>query len=66
MVALVWCFFSLVIVTYYLGSIVMILTTEQQIAGSIHTVEDLAKQSVVKYGTLSGGRIMTMFRVNNR
>ena len=66
MVALVWYFFSLVIVTYYLGSIVMILTTEQQIASSIHTVEDLAKQSVVKYGLLKYGSTMHMFKVNSR
>ena len=42
----------------------MILTTEQQIASSIQTVEDLARQNVVKYGVVEGGSTMTLFRVN--
>ena len=63
MVALVWYFFSLVIVAYYLGSIVMILTTERLMISSISSVEDLAQQQDVQYGCMTNGHVSRLFKV---
>ena len=63
LVALVWYFFSLVIVAYYLGSIVMILTTERLMISSISSVEDLAQQQDVQYGCIVNGHVSRLFKV---
>ena len=63
LVSIVWWFFCLVMISFYTGSIVMLLTTEKTIQTSIKTVDDLIKQSDIKYGTVYEGSTYDFFKV---
>lgn len=58
----VWWFFALIVTSSYTANLAAFLTKEQM-EESIQNVEDLAKESKIKYGLLSGGSTETFFRV---
>lgn len=58
----VWWFFALIVTSSYTANLAAFLTKEQM-EESIQSVEDLAKESKIKYGLMSGGSTETFFRV---
>lgn len=58
----IWWFFTLIIISSYTANLAAFLTVERMIA-PIDSVEDLADQSEISYGTLEAGSTMTFFRV---
>lgn len=58
----IWWFFTLIIISSYTANLAAFLTVERMIA-PIDSVEDLADQSEISYGTLDAGSTMTFFRV---
>lgn len=58
----VWWFFALIVTSSYTANLAAFLTKEQM-EESIQNVEDLAKESKIKYGLMSGGSTETFFRV---
>lgn len=61
--AAVWWFFALIVISSYTANLAAFLTKEQMEA-SIGNVEDLAKESKIKYGLLTGGSTETFFKVH--
>ena len=59
----IWWFFTLIIISSYTANLAAFLTVERMIA-PIESVEDMAEQSEIAYGTLDGGSTMTFFRVS--
>ncbi|UYV80327.1 GRIK1, partial [Cordylochernes scorpioides] len=57
----IWWFFTLIMISSYTANLAAFLTVERMIT-PIETVEDLADQSKIAYGTLEGGSTMTFFR----
>ncbi|XP_076356975.1 glutamate receptor ionotropic, kainate 2-like isoform X2 [Tachypleus tridentatus] len=57
----IWWFFTLILVSSYTANLAAFLTVERMIT-PIESVEDLAIQSKISYGTLEGGSTMTFFR----
>ncbi|XP_022237656.1 glutamate receptor ionotropic, kainate 2-like isoform X1 [Limulus polyphemus] len=57
----IWWFFTLILVSSYTANLAAFLTVERMIT-PIESVEDLAIQSKIAYGTLEGGSTMTFFR----
>ncbi|CAL4124706.1 unnamed protein product, partial [Meganyctiphanes norvegica] len=57
----IWWFFTLIIISSYTANLAAFLTVERMIT-PIEGAEDLAEQSDIHYGTLSGGSTMTFFR----
>ncbi|CAG0917698.1 unnamed protein product [Notodromas monacha] len=57
----VWWFFSLLLLLLYVHVLAEAYSTRVNIQ-PINTVEDLAKQSAVKYGALSGGATLDFFK----
>ncbi|KAI9565746.1 hypothetical protein GHT06_009538 [Daphnia sinensis] len=57
----IWWFFTLIIISSYTANLAAFLTVERMIA-PIDSVEDLADQSEISYGTLDAGSTMTFFR----
>jgi ABC-type amino acid transport substrate-binding protein len=55
-----WWFFSLILVSSYTANLAAFLTVEKLVT-PIETVEDLAKQTDIRYGTLRGGSTMAFF-----
>ncbi|CAF2599544.1 unnamed protein product [Rotaria sp. Silwood2] len=55
-----WWFFSLILVSSYTANLAAFLTVENLVP-PIETVEDLAKQTDIHYGTLKGGATMAFF-----
>ncbi|CAF4962021.1 unnamed protein product [Rotaria sp. Silwood1] len=55
-----WWFFSLILVSSYTANLAAFLTVENLVP-PIDTVEDLAKQIDIRYGTLKGGSTMAFF-----
>lgn len=62
MTAAAWWFFALIVISSYTANLAAFLTKEQM-EDSIESVEDLAKESKVKYGLLKDGSTETFFRV---
>lgn len=60
--AAAWWFFALIVISSYTANLAAFLTKEQM-EDSIENVEDLAKESKIKYGVLAGGSTETFFRV---
>ncbi|KAG5896546.1 hypothetical protein JTB14_030749 [Gonioctena quinquepunctata] len=60
----VWWFFCLVITSMYIANL-SIFITQANVDTSINSVEDLAKQSKVKYGVLKGGSTESFFQNSN-
>lgn len=57
----IWWFFTLILVSSYTANLAAFLTVERMIT-PIESVEDLATQSKISYGTLESGSTMTFFR----
>ncbi|CAF1218392.1 unnamed protein product [Adineta ricciae] len=55
-----WWFFSLILVSSYTANLAAFLTVEKLVT-PIETVEDLSKQTEIRYGTLKGGSTMSFF-----
>ena len=62
MVAGMWWFFTLIMISSYTANLAAFLTVERM-ESPIESAEDLAKQSTIKYGCVGGGSTSTFFRV---
>lgn len=62
LVAGMWWFFTLIMISSYTANLAAFLTVERMIS-PIESAEDLVKQTVIKYGTLEGGSTMAFFQV---
>ncbi len=60
----VWWVFTLVIVSAYTANLAAVLTVDRRYI-PIKSMEDLANQSVISYGGISGGSTMQFFKVEN-
>jgi ionotropic glutamate receptor len=58
----VWAFFTLLIVSSYTANLAAFLTV-QRMQSSIKSVEDLSKQTDIKYGCVKSGSTENFFRV---
>ena len=61
-VASFWWFFTLIMISSYTANLAAFLTIERMEA-PINSVEDLARQSKIKYGCLKSGSTNAFFRV---
>ena len=61
----IWWFFTLIIISSYTANLAAFLTVERM-DSPIDSAEDLAKQTEIDYGTISGGSTMTFFEVNSK
>ncbi|CAB1316676.1 unnamed protein product, partial [Coregonus sp. 'balchen'] len=57
----VWWFFTLIIVSSYTANLAAFLTV-QRMEVPIESVDDLADQTIIEYGTMQGGSTMTFFQ----
>lgn len=57
----IWWFFTLIIISSYTANLAAFLTVERMIT-PIDTVEDLARQTEISYGTQRSGSTMAFFR----
>lgn len=64
MVAGMWWFFTLIMISSYTANLAAFLTVERM-DSPIESAEDLAKQTKIKYGALRGGSTAAFFRVRN-
>lgn len=62
MVAGIWWFFTLIMISSYTANLAAFLTVERM-DSPIESAEDLAKQTRIKYGALKGGSTAAFFRV---
>ncbi|UJR28098.1 hypothetical protein I4U23_009353 [Adineta vaga] len=62
--AISWWYFSLIFVSSYTANLVAFLTVEKLVT-PIETVEDLAKQHEIKYGSLRNGTTAAFFEKSN-
>lgn len=62
MVAGMWWFFTLIMISSYTANLAAFLTVERM-DSPIESAEDLAKQTKIKYGALHGGSTASFFRV---
>ncbi|CAG0878614.1 unnamed protein product [Darwinula stevensoni] len=60
-VAGMWWFFTLIMISSYTANLAAFLTVERM-ESPIDSVEDLAKQTKIKYGSLKSGSTTTFFR----
>ncbi|KAJ8882449.1 hypothetical protein PR048_014257 [Dryococelus australis] len=63
MVAGMWWFFTLIMISSYTANLAAFLTVERM-DSPIESAEDLAKQTKIKYGALRGGSTASFFRVS--
>lgn len=63
MVAGIWWFFTLIMISSYTANLAAFLTVERM-DSPIESAEDLAKQTRIKYGALKGGSTAAFFRVS--
>ncbi|XP_063242515.1 glutamate receptor ionotropic, kainate 2 [Bacillus rossius redtenbacheri] len=64
MVAGMWWFFTLIMISSYTANLAAFLTVERM-DSPIESAEDLAKQTRIKYGALRGGSTASFFRDSN-
>ena len=62
MVAGMWWFFTLIMISSYTANLAAFLTV-QRMESPIESAEDLAKQTKIKYGCLESGSTRAFFRV---
>jgi ionotropic glutamate receptor len=55
----------MIMISSYTANLAAFLTSEKLLA-SIESVEDLAKQTKIKYGIQGGGSTASFFQVNNK
>ena len=63
-VAGMWWFFTLIMISSYTANLAAFLTVERM-DSPIESAEDLAKQTKIKYGALKGGSTAAFFRVRS-
>lgn len=63
MVAGMWWFFTLIMISSYTANLAAFLTNERMDA-TIASAEDLAKQTKIKYGAVKGGSTAGFFQVS--
>jgi hypothetical protein len=63
MVAGMWWFFTLIMISSYTANLAAFLTVERM-ESPIESAEDLAKQTKIKYGCLESGSTRAFFRVS--
>ena len=63
MVAGMWWFFTLIMISSYTANLAAFLTVERM-ASPIESAEDLAKQTKIKYGCVESGSTGAFFRVS--
>nr|XP_022295209.1 glutamate receptor ionotropic, kainate 2-like [Crassostrea virginica] len=56
-----WWFFTLILISSYTANLAAFLTVEN-VVSPIESAEDLASQTVIKFGTTQGGSTMDFFR----
>ncbi|KAL8560807.1 hypothetical protein ACOMHN_064092 [Nucella lapillus] len=61
LVAGMWWFFTLIMISSYTANLAAFLTVERMVA-DINSAEDLVKQSAIKYGTFKGGSTYSFFQ----
>ncbi|XP_068908894.1 glutamate receptor ionotropic, kainate 2 isoform X4 [Tenebrio molitor] len=64
MVAGMWWFFTLIMISSYTANLAAFLTVERM-DSPIESADDLAKQTKIKYGALRGGSTAAFFRDSN-
>ncbi|KAJ9591183.1 hypothetical protein L9F63_002254, partial [Diploptera punctata] len=64
MVASVWWFFALIMISSYTANLAAFLTLNR-LESTISNAEDLAKQYKIKYGTMHGGSTHSFFKNSN-
>ena len=64
MVAGMWWFFTLIMISSYTANLAAFLTVERM-DSPIESADDLAKQTKIKYGALRGGSTAAFFRVRH-
>lgn len=62
MVAGMWWFFTLIMISSYTANLAAFLTVERMDV-TIENAEDLAKQTKIKYGAVIGGSTAGFFKV---
>ncbi len=62
MVAGMWWFFTLIMISSYTANLAAFLTVERM-ESPIQSAEDLSKQHDIKYGSVEGGSTASFFRV---
>ena len=62
MVAGIWWFFTMIMISSYTANLAAFLTVERTVS-PISSVEDLAKQTKIKYGSYGSGSTTSFFRV---
>ena len=62
MVAGMWWFFTLIMISSYTANLAAFLTVERM-ESPIESAEDLSKQTTIKYGCLKGGSTAAFFKV---
>ena len=62
MIAAMWWFFTLIMISSYTANLAAFLTVERM-ESPIESAEDLAKQTKIKYGCLESGSTRAFFRV---
>ena len=62
MVAGMWWFFTLIMISSYTANLAAFLTVERM-ESPIESAEDLSKQSTIKYGCVEGGSTAAFFEV---
>ena len=63
MVAGMWWFFTLIMISSYTANLAAFLTVTRM-ESPIESAEDLSKQHTIKYGTVLGGSTNAFFRVS--
>lgn len=61
MVAGMWWFFTLIMISSYTANLAAFLTVERMVS-DVNSAEDLAKQTAIKYGTFGGGSTSKFFQ----
>lgn len=63
MVAGIWWFFTMIMISSYTANLAAFLTIER-VESPISSVDDLAKQTKIKYGIVGSGSTLAFFRVS--
>ena len=64
MIAALWWFFTLIMISSYTANLAAFLTVERM-ESPIESAEDLARQQKIKYGSVQGGSTSAFFRVSS-
>ena len=62
MVAGIWWFFTMIMISSYTANLAAFLTVERT-ESPISSVDDLARQEKIKYGSVGSGSTLAFFRV---